>query len=245
VTTTGPQIIGARRFADDSGGSDPALRSMLSAYAKGGARDREVLSALGAARLLVPVVALAVESETGPSGLTRDKRSEVALPIMIGDDGRRGVLAFTSVDTLHSWRRDARPVPAYAGEACQAVLDEGADALVIDVAGPVTYAVQGHFLRTFAEHGHVPEARTDPQVLAAIYRITHPEADIDRVRVLDSDRADVSVRLELVQRDDAVVRRVAERLARDLRPLLPGGVELSAVVRAKRSSADEPPGPQG
>lgn len=234
VTTTGPQIIGARRYAGDTGGADPAIRATLNGYSKGRARDRDVLASLSQARLLVPVVAVLAESAEGPDGLAPEKRSDIALPIMIGEDGRRGVLAFTSLETMRRWREDARPVPASAVEACQAVREEGADALVIDVAGPVTYAVQGYFLRTLAEHGTVPDAKSDPQVLAAIYRVTHPESEIDRVRVLDSDRADLAVRLELLQRDDAMVRRVAERLAAELRPMLPGGVDLSAVVRAKR-----------
>lgn len=233
MTATGPQIIGARRFTGDTGAVDPTLRAALNSFAKRTATDRDVLAVLGGVRLLIPVVALAAETSTDADGRTREKRSDVALPIMVGEDGRRGVLAFTCVDAMHRWRRDARPVPAYVEEACQAALDEGADALVIDVAGPVTYAVEDYFLRAFAHDGSVPEAKADPHVLAAIYRVTQTEAEIDRVRVLDSDRADLGVRLELHRRDDAMVRRIAEELREQLRPMLPSGVELSAVVRAQ------------
>ncbi|GAA3733767.1 hypothetical protein HDA32_003764 [Spinactinospora alkalitolerans] len=231
---TGPSIIGARNFRDDDGSADPQVSEKLAAYAEGAVGDRQVLAVLAPSRLLVPVVTVPTEVEEGADGLKRDKKSEVALPILVGKDGRRGVLAFTSVETAGLWRKDARPVPTSTVEACQAAVEEGADALVVDIAGPVTYAVQGRFLTALAEKGAVPAPKEDPQVLAMIYRITHTEFGIERVRIHDSERADIGVRLELDRRDDESLRRVAQRLADELAPMLPGGVELSAVVRARR-----------
>ncbi|GAB3205769.1 SseB family protein [Marinactinospora thermotolerans] len=230
----GPTIIGAQRFRDDDGSADPEVREKLDAYSRGAIGERQVLAALGPSRLLVPMVAVATEVETDADGLTHDKKSDVAVPILVGRDGRRGMLAFTSVETVKRWREDARPVPVTAVDACRTAVEEGTDALVIDVAGPVTYAVQGRFLATLAEHGTVPSPKDDPQVLGLIYRITHTEFGIERVRIHESDRADIGVRLELERRDDESLRRVAQRLAQELAPLLPGGVELSAVVRARR-----------
>ena len=231
---TGPTIIGAQRFRDDDGSADPEVAAALADYSRGAAGERRVLGALAPSRLLVPVVAVPLEVAQGAGGLAKDSRSEVATPVMTGSDGRRGVLAFTSVDAVRSWRPDARPVPFTAAEACQAVLDESADALVVDVAGPVTFAVEGRALAALAERGEVPDPWEDPRVLAAVYRVTHSEFGIERVRVHESERAEIGVRLELDRRDDGVLRRVAERLAAELGPLLPGGVELSAVVRARR-----------
>ncbi|TDQ52579.1 SseB family protein [Actinorugispora endophytica] len=231
---TGPTIIGAQSFRDDDGSVDPDVREKLDAYAQGSIGDRQVLAALGPARLLVPVVAMATEVEEGEDGLRRDKKSEVVMPVLVGKDGRRGVLAFSSVDTVKRWREDARPIPVTTLDACRAAIDDGADAVVVDVAGPVTYAIQGRFLTSLAEHGRVPEPKEDPQILSLIYRVTHTEFGIERVRIHDSKHADIGVRLELDRRDDESIRRVAERLAAELAVMLPGGVELSAVVRARR-----------
>ena len=44
--------------------------------------------------------------------------------------------------------------------------------------------------------------------------------------------------VELEERDDETLRRVAGRLSEELSGVLPGGIELSAVVRAQR---DEDP----
>ncbi|MFV2197325.1 SseB family protein [Nocardiopsis sp. LOL_012] len=228
-----PSIIGAQRFRDDDGGADPEVQARLREHAAGETGDRQVLSALARSRVLVPVVAVATETEEGADGLTKDKSSEVAVPVMTGRDGRRGVLAFTCVDALRRWRPDARPVPFTTQDACRAAVDEGADALVIDVSGPTPYTVQGSFLGVLAEHGHVPDPKDDPQVLALIYRVTHAESGIGRVRVHDSERADLGIRLELDERDDTVLNRVAERLRTELGHVLPGDIELSAVVRAR------------
>ncbi|MFD0776692.1 SseB family protein, partial [Streptomonospora algeriensis] len=230
---TRPTISGAQHFRDDDGSADPAVVSRLASYSRGEAGDRQVLAALGPSRLLVPVVAVAGETEEDDAGHTREKTSDIALPLMIGQDGRRGVLAFTSVDSARAWREDARPVPVTAVDACRAAVEEGADAVVVDVAGPVTYAVQGRFLTTLAEQGAVPAPKEDPQILALIYRVTHTEFGIGRVRIHESERADIGIRLELDRRDDESLRRVADRLSTELAPMLPGGVELSAVVRAE------------
>ncbi|GAA4906080.1 SseB family protein [Streptomonospora salina] len=231
---TRPTISGAQRFRDDDGSADTAVASRLEAYSRGEAGDRQVLAALGESRLLVPVVAVAGETGQDDAGRTGEKTSDIAMPLMTGQDGRRGVLAFTSVDAARAWREDARPVPVTAVDACRTAMEEGADAVVVDVAGPVTYAVQGRFLTTLAEQGTVPAPKDDPQILALIYRVTHTEFGIGRVRIHESERAEIGIRLELERRDDESLRRVADRLSAELAPMLPGGAELSAVVRAAR-----------
>lgn len=235
-----PSIIGAQNFRDDDGSADPVVEARLREHSEGRVGDRQVLTALSRSRVLIPVVAVATETEKGFGGLTKDKNSEVAVPIMTGKDGRRGVLAFTSVDAVRRWRPDARPVPFTTQDACRATLEEGADALVVDVSGPVPYNVQGHFLAVLAEHGTVPEPKNDPQVLALVHRITHTEFGIERVRVHDSERGELGIRLELEERDDEVLRKVAERLTGGLAHILPGGIELSAVVRARRDVSPDP-----
>ncbi|MFD6952435.1 hypothetical protein A6A08_03610 [Nocardiopsis sp. TSRI0078] len=235
-----PSITGAQNFRDDDGGADPEVEARLREHASGRTGDRQVLAALSGSRVLIPVVAVATETEEGVGGLTKDKHSEVAVPIMTGKDGRRGMLAFTSVDAVRRWRPDARPVPFTTKDACQAAVEEDADALVVDVAGPVPYTVQGRFLTMLAETGVVPEPKEDPQVLALVYRVTHTEFGIERVRIHPSERGDIGIRLELDERDDEVLRRVAERLTAELRHVLPGGIELSAVVRARRDDGGEP-----
>jgi hypothetical protein len=216
------------QFPDDDGSADPALTAALFAYAQGRAGEHEVLAALADTRLLVPVVAVLTEEEDG-----REKESDMALPTLVGQDGRRGVLGFTSDDSLKRWRADARPVAVRARDACRAALDEDADALVVDVAGPVPFAVEGNRLYTFAEGRPVPRPFEDPDLLAAIEAAFATEDEVTGVRVGPGTNTELSVRFSLAPDADerTTVQRVADRLAGELRGRIVGDVEVGVTRR--------------
>lgn len=135
---------------DDDGRAAPALAAALASYQDGTAGPADVLAVLTGARLLVPVVALLTESEVGEHGLRQEKESEMALPKLVGKDGRQAVLAFTGTDALARWRPDARPVQASTPQVCQAAAHEQAAAVVVDVAGPVPFVIEGEVLEALA-----------------------------------------------------------------------------------------------
>jgi len=137
-------------FAGDDGSGDPDLRRALAAYAVNPEQQIDVLLALQESRLLVPVVAVLGEAEVDESGLAHDKTSDMATALLTGRDGRQALLAFSGLDTLAAWREDARPVPVTAALAARSAIQEGAAALVLDVAGPTTYAVEGEVLGALA-----------------------------------------------------------------------------------------------
>lgn len=136
-------------FGDDDGSADPALTAALTAYAAGGPLG-EVLGALQDARLLVPVVAVIGEVEVDEQGLAHDKTSDMAAVLVTRPDGRRGLLAFSGQATMRRWDPDARPVPVTARLAARAAVQEGADALVVDLSGPAYAVVGGDDLRALA-----------------------------------------------------------------------------------------------
>ena len=133
-------------FAGDDGAGPADLKAALASYAADPSRSLEVFLALQRSRLLVPVVAVLGEMEVDEAGLAHDKTSDMATALLTGRDGRQALLAFTGLDTLRAWRPDARPVPVAAPLAARSALQEGAAALVVDVAGPTTYAVEGPLL---------------------------------------------------------------------------------------------------
>lgn len=129
-------------FAGDAGEADAQLDAALAAYRGGRVRASEVLAALSTSRLLVPVVALLGEAETTPAGLQADKSADIAAVLLQRPDGRKALLAFTSLTRLQAWKPDARPVPVSIADAARSALHDGAAALVIDVAGPVMFVVE-------------------------------------------------------------------------------------------------------
>ena len=215
-------------FPDDDGTAAAELEGALRAYAEGRGGEHAVLAALGGARLLVPVVAVLTEDET-VDGLRREKESEMALPTLVGEDGRRGVLAFTSTEALTRWRPDARPVAVRTRQACQAALDEPADAVVIDVAGPVPYTIEGARLHVLAEGGAITAPHEDPHVLSAVHAAVGGLPGVTGVQVGPGAQATLAVRLRIAEGVDRqpVLRAAASRLPDHLRGRVAGGVELA------------------
>ncbi|MFW6204850.1 MAG: SseB family protein [Actinomycetota bacterium] len=144
------RALGTPDFGHDDGSPDPGVTAALTAYAHGDGGSADVLNALAAGRLLVPVVAVAETGETPAEGGRRERTSHMASVSTIGRDGRRGLLAFTSVETMRRWNPAARPVPVTSRRAAESALADGAEALVIDLAGPVTFAVDAGELRALA-----------------------------------------------------------------------------------------------
>lgn len=144
------RLITGSPYVDDDGAAEEPLLASLHAYAAGDLLYPEMLAALAGSRLLVPVVALLGEVEYDEAGLARDKSSDMATVLLTGPDGRRALLAFSGTDALQAWDRDARPVPVAAASAAATAIQEGADALVVDVAGSEAFTVAGGDLQRLA-----------------------------------------------------------------------------------------------
>lgn len=117
----------ASAYRDDDGSADPALRAALAA-----GDGNAIAEALASSRLLVAVVAR-VDAQDPDGG---EKDSHMALVSLLNDRGERALLAFTGIDALQAWNPEARPVPAAASAIAEAALEDGAVAVLVDVAGP-------------------------------------------------------------------------------------------------------------
>jgi hypothetical protein len=201
--------------AGDTGGADPALAAALAAYAAGAATEHAVLTAVAASRLLVPIVA--VLAEAGADGT--EKETEMALPTLIGNDGRKAVIAFTGTETVRRWRADARPVPVPAPRLWPAVAAERADAVVIDVAGPVPLVVEGARLRALASGAPPPLPHEDPDIRAQV------AAAADDFTI-EPGNEDAELTITLKAADLATARAAAEAIAARLAPRLRRGIAI-------------------
>ena len=99
--------------------------------------DTRVLAVLGGVRVFVPVVAMLGDNPAGT-----DKDAEMAAVMMTGADGRKALLAFSSVATMTAWDPDARPVPVLGRRAARAALEEEASAVLLDLASPTFTVVE-------------------------------------------------------------------------------------------------------
>ena len=242
VGVSGHLNPGGQQFRHDHGDTDPRVTAALAAYQVGQGSEQAALAALAEARLLVPVVAVLAD---GPAAAGEkaaiektagDKNSEMVLPTLIGNDGRPAVLAFTGVEALARWRRNARPVPAEAARVWRAAVTDGC-AVVIDVAGPVPLAVEGARLAALAAGQPVPPAHEDPDVRAEVEAAVAAEPLITGFGLAaGTAAADLAVRLYLPGEPvepgedwQSAVNRVASRIAGCLAARLRRGIELSVA----------------
>ncbi len=224
-------------FADDDGAADAALRTAL-AHARDVDGPQEVSAALVGARLLIPIVA----APSTHDGRNRGEHgADLALVTVIGRDGRRALPAFTDLDALARWRTEARPVPVRAEQAAAATYDEGAEALVLDIAGPTPHVVQGTRLAALAGGHQWRPAHADRQVLTAVQgHLLEVAGSSVTAFVRPSEQADALVLLVPapnlapveVQR---IARALAERVAADidLRSRLDTGLDVAVASSAE------------
>jgi hypothetical protein len=221
---------GGQQFRDDDGTADPQVRAALAAYQAGQGSEQDALTALAAARLLVPVVAVLADGSTAEG----DKNSEMRLPTLIGRDGRPAIIAFTGLDPLARWRPDARPVPAEASRVWHAAAADGC-AVVIDVAGPVPLAVEGVRLAALAAGRPVPPVYEDGDVHVEVEAAIVAESAIAGFSLAPSQQVDLAVRLYLAAGDGAAgdwrpaVNQAAENIAGRLAGRLRRGVEFNVT----------------
>jgi SseB protein N-terminal domain len=179
--------------------------------------------------------------------LRREKVSEMALPILIGSDGRRAVLAFTGLRSLAGWRPDARPVPVTARQVWQAGVQE-AGAVVIDVAGPVPFAVDGARLAALAAGRPVPLPYEDPDVRALADAALAGEPLITGFALLPGEGgSDLTVQLTLGEgygpahvHAQAAIQRAMERFVAGGDGRVRRGITVAAAAGPPAAGAGRP-----
>ena len=242
----GRTLAGAA-YPGDDGSPDSRVSAALVAFAAGRGSEHAALTALAGCRLLVPVVAMLTEAEQGgPRGLRRDKSSEMALPTLIGADGRAALPAFTCMDSLARWRPDARPVPVPAAQVWQTGAQE-ASAVVVDVAGPVPFAVDGARLAALAQGRPAPLPHEDQDVMALAHEALAAEPVIAGYRLQPgTDGTDLTLLLVPVPghgpeevRDAA--QRAGQRLMGRAGDRLRRGIQIAV---AELAAGQETAGPE-
>ena len=198
-----------------------------------------MLLALSSARLFVPVVAVLEEATAGPDGLQQEKTSTMATVVVDSAEHGRALLAFSGIQTMQTWRPDARPVAVLTPLAARAAVGDDADALVVDVAGPTPFALAGTELMLMASLAEPPaHSGVDPVLARAVGAVvtvaasSHPamefgfEAGVDAgvdarveagpVEVWVAGLADEGARVDLLDRLSRA-RAVAALAPRGLR----------------------------
>jgi len=229
--------IPASEFGGDEGDVDPAVLAALRGFAEQRIRRGELLEVLANSRVFVPVTAILDSSDVDEHGHKVEKDSHMATVSMQTADGRRGLLAFTSIAAFNNWNADSRPVPARMRQAAAAAIDEAADALVIDVANPHRTALTARELDALVDGKPGNPASGDPAIAQAVSAaIAEVGQRYGCQFELTSPQGEAAIRLNLLAKPGLepgqILQEVAAALGADLylRSALAQGVELGVAA---------------
>ncbi len=186
----------------------------------------EVVQALHAARLLLPLLATRGDEGVGPHGQIADKTQELALVTAAGPDGRPVLPAFTSAATMREWNASARPIPIGVPRIALAVAAEGTPLIVVDPGAATHFVLRRPSFRALATGEPWVPCFEDHEVLQAFLTSSPDEAALVAVQLAPGDPearlagaellVQLSVRGGLEKTGlDAMVRRLGERWAAD------------------------------
>lgn len=148
------RTLASPQFPGDDGSVDPLLEQAFG-------DDLGVVAALSEARVFVPIIAL-----LGEVPAEGDKNADMAAVLMTGADGRQALLAFSSVAAMAVWDPHARPVPILGRDAARATLDEGATAILLDLASPTFTVVETDDVGHLAAGHRLVQSEAGPAWLA-------------------------------------------------------------------------------
>lgn len=122
-------------WAGDDGRPDMAVRTLLAAVHDSVSYARAV-AGLCLARLLLPIA--------------EDPDGDLSAVRTTAPDGRTGLLVFTGLDALQAWNPAARPVPCTLDDVAATAVETGSDAVVVDLAGPVSLVIEDDLIAGLA-----------------------------------------------------------------------------------------------
>jgi hypothetical protein len=140
MTRFGSEVF-TSEFSGDDGSANPQLLIALNLNTQMPSviTEDSIINALTSSRLLVPVVAQ-VESVNADGS---EKDSHISQVTFKSQDGRVGLPVFSSLQSLADWDPNARPVPQWATAIALTCIESNLDAMLIDIASPHRFAVQG------------------------------------------------------------------------------------------------------
>lgn len=193
-----------------------------------------IITVLGTARVLVPMLTEAGDLGVTPEGKTVEKTQELSIVTVAAPDGRRVLPVFSSVEKLAHWNEDARPIPVPATQAALAAVQEETDLLILDAMTPeAEYGVRRPALRALALGERYVPGWADEEVLAAFRaavameptvvalwlspgdptgRLLAPEVAVNLQLAAGLDRTELSSVLERAQAGWAASDVIAERV---------------------------------
>ncbi len=223
------RTLPASGFEDDSGEPDPQLVAALAATARRPTArgERDLLDAVAGARWLVPVVAVhdvvvhdvvggaMASAADGRGERAVEASTDLAVPLVTGPGGQRGLPVFTGLSALQAWSASARPVPVSSAAAARAALSEGCEVMLVDPGCEHAVVLRPSMVWALAERRPWLPGHLDPVVAEGVRRSVTAEEVVGSHAVDAGEPAGAGiVRVSLALRAGLGSEQVRDVLAR-------------------------------
>ena len=175
--------------ANDDGSADPALLAIIDEFKAGRALAEDVLTAIGKARLLVPLVANLGEAGEGAHGQVVDKSADLSIVSVQSPDGQVALPVFSSVAAMQVWNPKARPVPIETPRVALAAASEKNNRIILDPGSPTQFAVRQNAYQALAQQLPWTHPSRDPDVKTAFKTAIDAEPAVENYAIQDGDPA--------------------------------------------------------
>lgn len=216
--------LSASGFETDTGQGDEQLRAAARAVANDPTPEHEqaLMERVTAARWLVPIVAVPVDTEIH-EGMRVEGHAEMAAVTLTSPHGDSALPVFSGVDALAVWDPQARPVPMTADRAAQAAVSEGCATMLLDLGSPYAVALRPSMVWALASARPWVPSHLDDFVGTSVARAIADEEIVHQHRLGPArpvGSGGLQITLGLVAgltHDDvaALATRIGERLATD------------------------------
>lgn len=158
-------------FADDDGTTPPQLEHALLEF-RGiplDAPDKAayhvaLIDAVRTSRLLIPLIAEAGDYGITDAGLVVEKTQELAIVTVAGPSGQKVLPLFSSVQAMHIWNPQARPIPMESRRAALGAVADGAVWIVVDPKSPTEFVMRRPTIEALAKAEPWVPNHIDPDV---------------------------------------------------------------------------------
>ena len=174
-------------YSGDNGEADPNLIDTLSNFRSGQVGAAEVLSAIGRARLLIPLIANLGESEEGAHGLEVDKSADLSIVTVLTPDNQRALPVFSSVAAMNYWNPEARPVPNDGRKVALAAASEGNTRLVLDPMSESEFVVKRPGIAAIAQDLPWLAPANNPEVVEFINSVLGDVGQVESFTLVEGD----------------------------------------------------------
>jgi hypothetical protein len=174
-------------YSGDNGEADPNLIETLAKFRGGEVGAEQVLSAIGQARLLIPLIANLGESVEGSHGHQVDKSADLSIVTVLTPDNQRALPVFSSVAAMNHWNPEARPVPNDGRKVALAAASEGNTRLVLDPMSETEFVVRRPGIAAIAQDLPWVVPANNPLVVDFINSVLGEVGQVESFTLVEGD----------------------------------------------------------